>query len=557
VDQLVVALRRARAAAAREDWPEVYAVLHDADPGALAGADLDALADAAWWLSRVEESIDARRRAYTAHVDDGADRAAARAAWMLSVEHDLAGREAVAAGWLGRARRHVADQPECVEQCLLAWTEAETLHRQGRVDEALAAARRMTATARRCGSRDLVAMSHQVQGCILIAQDRITDGTALLDEAMCAVLAGELSALFTGWIYCLAPPACLEIADLARASAWSEAAIRWCATLPDGNPFGGLCRLHRVEVLTLRGALADAGREAARACAELASYGALVAAEARYLAGEVHRRRGDLAAAEAAYAQAHESGRDPQPGLALLRLAQGRPDEAAAALRLTAPDGVPGRLARARLLWARVEITLAIGDTAAATEAAAELVALARTSGARPLDAAAATATGAVAVGERRWDQALAPLRRARALWLDLGLPYEAAQARMLLATACREAGDPAGAGRELEVARAAFDRLGAVAEARQAAALLGGAPRRPGGLSRREVEVLGLVAAGRTNRQIAADLVISEHTVARHVANTLTKLRVSSRAAAAALAVEHGLLSGGGESAGGTDGPS
>jgi DNA-binding NarL/FixJ family response regulator len=551
------AIEQARDAVAREAWADAYAALRDLDPDRMTSDDLAALADAAWWTSRVEESIAARTKAYSGYVAAGAARQAGFSAWMLFYEYQLAGRTAAAAGWLRRSRQHLSSEPECVEQCYLAWVEAEEAQQRGAFDEAMSCARRMAGIARRCGSTDLLAMSTQAQASVLLAQGRVAGGLALLDDAMCSAMAGELSSLFTGWIYCLGLQQCMASADLERAVEWTDAAMTWCASMPDENNFRGLCRVHRVEVLELCGDWPRAETEAALTCRELLPYEARIAAEAFYLTGGIQRRRGELAEAEASYDRAHELGRDPQPGLALLRLAQGKADSSAAALRLAlaAEDGGddggggPGRLGRCRLLAAQVEVSLALRQLDQARTAADELESAAREwqqrreSESTVLHATAAAAGGAVAFADRDLERALPLLHRALSLWLELGVPYEAAQVRMTLAAADRAAGDDEGARLELQAAQTVFERLGAVPDARRAAALLSTVHHRlPGELTEREVQVLRLVAAGRTNRSIASELVISEHTVARHLSNIFAKLDVSSRAAATAYAYTHGL---------------
>ncbi|MGW0390353.1 LuxR C-terminal-related transcriptional regulator [Streptomyces sp. NPDC003042] len=545
------AVDRVREAVSREAWAEVYDTLHGIGPDLLDADDFAALADAAWWTSRVDESVAARTKAYAGYTARGDARRAGYCAWMLFYEHQLAGRGAASAGWLRRARQQLGGEPECVEQCYLAWVDAEEAQARGAFGEAMDHARRMADTARRCGSADLLAMSTQAQAGVLMAEGRVAEGLGLLDEAMCAATAGELSAFFTGWIYCLGLQRCMASADLSRAAEWTDAAMAWCATMPAENNFRGLCRVHRVEVLELRGFWPQAVTEAALTCEELLPYEARIAAEAVYLVGEIERRRGDPGGAEASYARAHELGRDPQPGLALLLLAQGKADASQAALRValaaTAEGGGqgPGSVGRSRLFAAQVEISLALGRLDEARTAADELAAMARAwqrrrqSERTPLHATAAWAGGAVAFADRDLRRALPLLHRALALWLELGVPYEAAQVRMTLAAADRAAGDEESARLELRAAHTAFEALGAVPDARRAAALL----RLPGALTAREVDVLRLVAAGRTNRAIAAELTISEHTVARHLNNIFAKTDVSSRAAATAYAYTHGLM--------------
>ncbi|MFD5323086.1 LuxR C-terminal-related transcriptional regulator [Streptomyces sp. NPDC127092] len=533
-------LERARSAAAREDWAGAYRLLHEADrhpAGALTPGDLDVLADSAWWSGRVEESVAARLRAHAAYVAEGDWRGAGLTAWWLSFEYRRLGRPAAAAGWLHRARHQLEGRPDCPEQCFLAWTDTEEADGHHDPAAALAAAHRMTRLALRSGSPDLLALSRHAEASVLLAQGRRAEAFALLDEAMASVTAGELSGLFTGRLYSLALTRCMSAADLRRAVAWTDAAMAWCAA--PGNPFRGLCRIHHVEVLDLLGEWARAEEAARLVCQEVFVDSLDTAAAASYAAGEIQRRQGRLEEAARSYGRAYELGRVPQPGLALLRLAQGRADTALAGLRLALDcqsDPAHDLLGRARLLAALTETSLALGDPAAAAEAATGLERLASPD-VPLLSAMAATARGSVTL-------APAPLRRALSLWLRLRVPYEAAQVRMLLAAADRAAGDEEAARLGLLAARAAFDRLGAVPDSRRAAALLAGRPPRrlPGGLSVREAEVLRLVASGASDRDVARELVISEHTVARHLHSIFAKLAVSSRTAATAYAYANGL---------------
>ncbi|MFE0704473.1 LuxR C-terminal-related transcriptional regulator [Streptomyces sp. NPDC058872] len=556
-------LTRARDAAARESWAEAYGLLHahDEHPSrALTADDLMTLADAAWWSGRVDESVAARLRAHAGYAAVGDHRGAGLASWWLSYEYEGLGRPAAAAGWLHRAHHHLDELPPCPEQCFLAWSDAEAASTRGDGPAALAAVHRMARLAHRSDSADLLALSRQAEASVLLASGRRAEALGLLDDAMCAVTAGELTGVFTGWLYCLALTQCMAAADFRRAVEWTEAAMEWCAppwtgrppagpteTVPSGeNPFRGVCRAHRVEVLDLLGAWALAEAEARQACREVPVDCLESAASAYYAAGNIQRRQGRPADAAASYAHAHELGRIPQPGLALLRLAQGRADAAVAGVDLALAcqsDPRHDLLGRARLLAARTEVALAVRDVPGAAGAAAELEVLA---GDVPLlRAMADTARGAVALAESRPEPALRLLRRALTGWLELRVPYEAAQVRMLLAAADRTVGDEEAARLELGAARAVFERLGAVPDARRAAALLGGGARRrfPGGLTAREAEVLRLVATGGTNRDIARTLVISEHTVARHLNNIFAKLEVGSRAAATAYAYAHGLV--------------
>ncbi|MGW8763261.1 LuxR family transcriptional regulator [Streptomyces sp. NPDC055815] len=471
-------IARARTAAARESWAEAYGLLHAHDEHptrALSADDLTILADAAWWTGHVDESVAARLRAHATYVAGGDHRGAGLASWWLSDEYEGLGRPAAAAGWLHRAHHHLDDQPPCPEKCFLAWTDAEEAAARGDHAAALAAARRMNRLALRSGSPDLLALSRQAEASVLLADGRRAEALALLDEAMRAVTAGELSGMFTGRLYDLAISQCMETADFGRAVTWTNAAMEWCEppwtgtgtgpmTVPSGeNPFRGVCRAHRVEVLDLLGAWALAEAEARLACREVPVDRLESAAAAYYAAGDVQRRQGRLEEAAASYAHAHELGRLPQPGLALLRLAQGRADAAVAGVGLALAcrrDPAHDLLGRARLLAARTEVALAVRDVPGAAGAAAELEVLA---GDVPLlRAMADTARGAVALAEARPEPALRLLRRALAGWLELRIPYEAARTRTLVATAARSLGDEETSRRELTASRTTLEHLGA-----------------------------------------------------------------------------------------------
>jgi DNA-binding NarL/FixJ family response regulator len=532
---------RARDAVRRESWAEAYEELRALDPARMEPRDLEALADAAWWLSRSDESIAARQRAYAGYMAAGEDPRAAWCAGRLCLEHFLRGEPALAAGWLMRAQRLLRDQPERVEHGYLAMVESNLARARGETDEAVARAERATEVGLRFGDPDLAAMGIHLHGLALIDAGRVAEGMALLDEAMTSVVAGELGTFYTGVVYCNVIAACLEVSDVGRLGEWNEAARQWCESLPSDAPFPAICRVNRAEAASLRGAWPEAEAEASRASREL-GFNPRVAARAFYETGEVRRRVGNLAGAEDAFARAHELGVQPQPGLALLRLAQGRPDAALQALRVAVAHEPAGRPRRARLLAAQVEVALAAGELDVARQASRELDEIAGRLGMPALDAAAATSGGALRLAGGDLPRALERLRAALATWQELRLPYQTAQARLLYGAALRRAGSEEDALLELRAALAAFERLGAGGDAARAAALLGEREELPRGLTTREAEVLRLVAAGKTNREIAAALLISEHTVARHLQNIFAKLDVSSRSAATAFAFEHGL---------------
>ena len=533
---------RARDAIGREAWAEAYEAFLPLDQLALAPRDLQGLADAAWWGSKIDESIAARQRAYTGYSEAGDDPAAAASALRLCIEHFLRGEPAVGAGWLGRAQRHLDERPECVEHAFLAVMQATVARFGGELDAALALAKHGVTIAQRFGDRNFLAMAIHTEGLVHIAAGRVTEGMPLLDEAMTSVVAGELADYFTGAIYCNVIEACLLLADVRRAGEWSEAARAWCETIPPESPFPGICRVNRAEVARLRGDWPEAEAEAARAVDELARLGPAAAAPALYELGEIRRRTGDFAGAEEAFTRVHELGSDPQPGLALLRLAQGKVAAARTAFGVSGAGAPSSPPQRARLLAAKVDIALAAADLDEARAARDELESIAREFATPALAAASATADGAVRLAESDLPGAIESLRRARATWQDLKLPYETARIRVLCGLALRAAGHAEESALELRAALAVFERLGAAPDVATTAAMLAGGDQLPRGLTPREAEVLRLVAAGKTNRDIAVALVISEHTVARHLQNMFVKLDVSSRSGATAFAFEHDL---------------
>ncbi|HUL86054.1 MAG TPA: helix-turn-helix transcriptional regulator [Actinomycetota bacterium] len=534
----------ARDAFARGEWAEAYERYASADVAHLSPADLEAFADSAWWTSRQVESFSIRQRACTSYEEAGDPEAAARCSSRLCIEHALRGDTAASAGWLMRAQRLVEGSSESRDAGFVMIVRAHIAIFRGDPATSIELAQRAAGIGRRLRDLDLTVMGVQVEGLARLASGDLTGGMALLDEAMTSVVAGELTPYTTGIVYCNVLEACLRTADLGRAREWNDAASAWCDALPPGAPFPGICRVNRIQIADLGGAWPEAEAEAILASHDLLELFPHGAAVAFYETGEMRRRCGDLAAAEEAFRRAHELGMDPQPGLALLRHAQGRPDPAVTALRL-AMDADPGDgLRRARLLAAVIEVALDAGRPETIHGALEELDGLSAAIDAPAIHALAATAHGWVELADDAIPAALGSFRTATATWQDLGLPYETAQARLGYGLALRAAGDEDGATLELGAARAAFERLGAAPDAARAAGALRGAEADmlPAGLSAREAEVLREVASGKSNREIAASLVISEHTVARHLQNIFAKAGVSSRSAATAFAFEHGL---------------
>jgi DNA-binding CsgD family transcriptional regulator len=534
---------RGRSAVERRAWDEAFDAFAVADARGLLGADdLERLATAAYLLGRVDAAVDALARAFEAHRDAGGVQAAVRCGfWVVFM---LLAREdaAQAGGWLARCRHLVADLPDdAAEHGYLRCLEA---FRQLAVERdhvaALRTAREVVALARRATDDDLVALGLTLCGRAAIFDGRARDGLADLDEAMAAVTAGTLSPPVAGTVYCSLIEACEQIGDVRRAREWTDALTRWCDRQHGMVTFTGQCLTHRATILRRAGSWEEAEQQARLACERFAGAADETATGmARYEVAEVLRVRGDLDAAATAYRDAGAWGHDPQPGLALLRLAQGRADAAAAALRrLLAERTDP--VERVELLPAHVEVLLAAGDLGAAERAGAELADHAATFGTDALGAAADQARGALLLARGDPLAAVADLRHALDTWRALDLPYDVARVRVLLAEACEQIGDVDSAEVERTAARRTFTQLGAASDL----ARLAGAGAAAGhGLSPREHEVLRLVATGATNQAIADELHLAVKTVDRHVGNILAKLGVTSRTAATAYAYEHHLL--------------
>jgi class 3 adenylate cyclase len=478
------ALEAGRDAARRHAWRDAYELLRSADEdGELTADDLQDVAEAAWWTGRLEEAIALRERAYTAFVEAGKPRQAALLAIQLAGDYDNRSAMAVAGGWLARAERLLRDQEEGVEHGHLALARGIAALGMGELGTADAELGRAQEFAGRFGDRDLEAMAIVFKGTVLVALGEVGQGLALLDEATAAAVSGELQPLATGMVYCVTVRSCQELGDCGRAAEWTDAANRWCDRL-DVTGFPGACRIHRAEIMRLRGEWPKAEEQALQACEELHDYNHFVTAAGYYEIGEIRRRRGDFAAAEEAYRKASELGRDPQPGLALLRLAQGKVEAAAAAVKRTLANESLDPLARARRLPAQVEIALAAGEIRRAREAAEELERIAdhyRVGERRTpaLEGAVRLAWGQIRLAEHDWDEAVTTLRVARETWGKVGAPYETAQARILLGLAYRGSGDEDGAEEEIGAAKATFERLGAVLDLQRAAELLGESPAR------------------------------------------------------------------------------
>jgi ATP/maltotriose-dependent transcriptional regulator MalT len=527
-------------------WADAFQSLSRADEQAPLGVeDLELLARSAYLIGRDEDFLKTLDRAHDAYRKAGETTRAARSAFWLGLTLLFKGETGRGTGWLAAARRLIErEKADCVERGYLLLPTAEQLLGADDYDTAYDTAADAVKIGDRFDDADLVSCARHVQGRALMGQGQVEQGLALLDEAMIAVTAGALSPLMTGLIYCSVIDACQQVYALARAWEWTSALAQWCDAQPQMIAFTGTCLVHRAEIMQLHGAWPEAIDEARRAC-ERTSLGIeqQPPAAAFYQQAEVHRLRGEFTAADEAYRSASQRGYDPQPGLALLRMTQGNTDAAAAAIRRVA-SATTDQLQRTRLLPAYVEIMLSVGDIEDARGASRELANIAEGFDTGVLRAMAAHAQGAVELAEGDVQAALGSLRRAFEAWRHIEAPYEAARVRVLVGMACRAFGDDEGAGLELNAARAVFERLGATPDLARIDALTKGVPSgHPHGLTPRELQVLRLVAAGKTNKTIAAELFLSEKTVDRHVSNIFNKLDVPSRAAATAYAYEHKLI--------------
>ena len=536
-------LARAQKSFGQRAWADAYRLFEAADREApLEPADLERLATAAYLMGREDDSEAVWERAHRTLLERGDPEGAARSAFRLAVELQLRGAMAPASGWFARAQ-HILDEAgiDCVVRGYLLIPSAIQRIVQGDPAAGNDLFNQAAEIARRYGDRNLACKADQGRGRALIRLGRVREGVALLDEAMVAAISGDVSPMIAGDAYCTVLEACQEIFDLRRAYEWTMSLARWCATQPDLVRYRGECLLYRAEVMQLRGNWDEAVRDAQDACELLMSRPA--AGAAFYRLGEIHRLRGEFEKAEAAYMQANERGRKPQPGLSLLRLAQGEIDAAAASIRSVLLD-TRTQAARARMLAAAVEILVAAGDLENARAAATDLSTIASALGASLLNAASAQATGAVRLAEDDVAGAATLLCQAAEIWRDLGMPYEEAQTCLLMAGVCERRGDQEGRRLDVEAARRLFKQLNAESCLARISEQPKPARSEPvGSLSEREAQVLRLLASGKTNRQIAEELFISEKTVARHVSNIFDKLGVSTRSAATAWAYQRNLI--------------
>lgn len=535
-----------RDACERRAWSDAHRNLSLADSTTpLAAADLELLAMSAYLISRDEHYLTTLDRAFHAWLDANEGLRAARCAFWSGLRFLFKGEEGRASGWFARARRLVeCEGQQCAEAGYLLLPVAEEHLKAADGAGAFAIAGDAADIGHRFREADLVAIARHLQGRALIQQGRVEDGLSLLDETMLAVSSGELGPLVTGLIYCSVIDSCRQVLALERAGEWTTALARWCEGQPEMVSFTGRCLVHRAEVLQLQGAWREALDEARRCCDRFEKgVDPQRPAAAFYQLAEIYRLQGNFAAAEEAYRQASTWGMEPQPGLALLRMMQGRLPLALNAIRRAA-SATTDSLELARLLPPYVEIALRAGAAEDARTACSQLEEIARRFGTRPLRAISDQARAAVDLAAGNPKAALVSLRRALEAWQQIPAPYLAARARLLTGMACRALADTEGADLDLQAARVAFERLGAVPDVARLDALTKESSLSVArDLTSRERQVLRQVASGKSNKVIAAELSLSERTVDRHVSNIFGKLSLRSRAAATAYAYQHGLI--------------
>lgn len=544
------ALAQGLASLRERNWRTAFRQLAAADQASsLGGDELEALAIAAHLSGNEAQALELLSRIHQAHLAAGNIRRAARFAFWLGFIALNDGQLAQSNGWLARAARLLEGEEDCPEHGYLLIPAGIQAARRGEVKAAIAGFRRAGQLGRRFRDRDLVTMALNGHGRALIRGGDHANGVKLLDEAMVAVVSGEVSPIVAGGMYCSVLDSCRETHDLRRAQEWTSALDRWCAEQPELVPYRGHCLLHRAELLQLRGSWREALQEAIAACARFSQPTPKPARSAAlYHIAELHRLLGEFADAEEAYLAAARAGHPAQPGMALLRLAQGKVDAAAKSIGsyadTFAATGTRPSAEQAHLLEACIEIALAEADLDKARQYSRALGKLASKYKVPMLRAMAACAEGAVRLAEGDARRALVALRQGCGLWSELDAPYPAARARAMAARACLKLEDRDACRLELAAARDAFERLGAVTDLERINQ--GGWEADSGGqghLSAREIEVLRLVASGATNRAIAQSLSISEKTVARHLSNIFVKLDLDSRTAATAYAFRHRLV--------------
>lgn len=538
-------LERGREAFRQKKWGDAYSLLTSADQeSSLAPSDLVLLARASYLVGKSADSTDIWMRAHQGYLNKDDPTQAAFSAFWLGMILLLHGDGAQGSGWIARAQRLVDDyQKDCAEKGFLMIPKALQCLRSGDYEKSYLLFGQAAETGNRFKNKDLIILGRLGRGQSLILQNRITEGTKLLDEAMVSVISDDISPIVAGIVYCAVIETCQKIYDLHRAQEWTGALTRWCESQPDLVPYRGQCLIRRVEIMQLHGEWREAINEVQRACELLSGPpGEPAAGEAYYRQAELCRLKGQFSKAEEMYRRASKWGRKAQPGMSLLRLAQGQTESAAAAIR-SVEEETTDLITRSRILPAFVVIMIAAKDNHSAKAASQELCEIADEIQAPFLEGISNREYGRVLLAEGDPRTALRQLQNAWSLLEKIDAVYEAAQTRLLIGLACRESGDLDTMDMELDAAREIFQQLGAAHDLAFTESLISDTtPGNTFGLTHRELQVLRLLTTGKTNKAIAADLFISERTVDRHVSNILAKLNVSSRSAATAFAFKHSL---------------
>ena len=477
MSQVLDSLADARAAAARQSWRAAFAAYSDVDADVLTAADRESFGEAAWWSGKIDEAIAHRERAYALYTAEKDKLGAARVALTLSWDHESRGAFAVARGWLANADRLLENEPEAPEHAQLALSHAVGALFGGDLARAVELFDGAYERAAQVGSRDVQMLALSGKGRALVKSGEIDEGLALLDEATASAMCGDLRAQTAALVYCITISSCQDVGDFRRAAEWTDAANRWCDKL-DVSGFPGACRIHRAEALRLRGDWPAAEAQAVAACEELHDFDRYITAGGHYEIGEIRRRRGEFAGAEEAYSTSSELGRDPEPGLSLLRLAEGKVGAAVAGIRRTLQEAEEP-LSRLRRLPAQVEIAIAAGDLETARAAADETELIVDSykianRRAPAFDAAVHFARGEIQLAEKDWRGAISAFKHSRDEWKAVGAPYETARARMHLGIARTRSDDEHGGTIDLEGALATFEQLGARVDVARVQELLG-----------------------------------------------------------------------------------
>lgn len=539
-------IHRGRTAFAKEEWKDAFIQLSRAETKeSLPSQDLELLAISAYLTGNFTTCFDTWTRAHNSFVQSGDTRGAARCAFWLGFTLVNKGETVRGSGWMGHARKILDENPiDCAEQGYLFLPVALAALSTGNIQGSIDAFKQAMEIGNRFRDQNLITLGTLGQGQALIRMGREKEGIALLDEAMVSVDSSALSPIVMGIVYCAVIEACLEMFDLTRATEWTGALSDWCSSHPHLVPFRGQCLMRRSEIMQIHGEWDDAIKEVNRAIALLSTpTPEPAAASAYYQLGDLYRLKGAYTQAEAAYNEASKLGRNPQPGLALLRLAQGQIDRSKSSINnaLTETKKIKNKY---DALFACIEIMLEDGNSEQARATLLQLKKIVHGHDAPFLRALSSQAEGAVLLAEGKTDSALTSLREARDIWEELKAPYDVARTRSLMALAYQRLGDDDSAQLECEAARWTFEQLKALPDvARIDEAFKSQVPKSTNGLTLREKQVLQLIAEGKSNKSIAEKLFISERTVERHVSNIFSKLDVASRSEATAHAYKHNLL--------------